>query len=231
MDYLNSGSRYINGYLKKEVIYNFDYEYLKEKSDSQRIIIKNSNVSGFDYLKLSSWSPFGYSNFIAEDYYNYFKHRNLETFYFSYIKENTTPELDYSHQEFGIKEVYSKTENIFQRIYYNPKNIELIENDILGEYLIKKEGQVVLKLNTLKDKVINTKLRYSPFWEIKINGQKVAYEKNEIFITFSLSKGENIVEFKYIPKPFYLGLYISGVLLILLIVILSINRKYKLIEI
>lgn len=202
----------------------------KEYNES-RVIISNSKAQGFEFLKYQAWSPFGFSNFLQKDFYDFMVTKNFNRHYLLNHESKSDLLIDFEPISLGLMAAFNVTDNSLDRTFQETKKLELIANNVNGKYLVKEEGHLKIKFNLSNPETINTKIRYSPNWQVSLNDQKIDFEKIDIFISFKAPSGESVVEFKYIPKPFYLGLYISGVLLILLIVILSINRKYKLIEI
>jgi hypothetical protein len=198
---------------------NFNYE-----NNSQRSIFQNHKIKSLEYLYINSWSLFGDSQFVESNYKDYLAKNGFTDIYGRVGAIENIENLE----KFGITRVF-KIENgkeIYQDLKF--KGIDLIQNDIEKfQYIVKKPGNVIFEVSLPIETTIFTRIKYTPNWEVKINGQEVKYESNEIFLKFKAPAGENVVEIKYIPKPFYLGLQISGLLLLLYIVFLALLRKYK----
>ena len=130
-------------------------------------------------------------------------------------------------EKFGITRVF-KIENgkeIYQDLKF--KGIDLIQNDIEKfQYIVKKPGNVIFEVSLPIETTIFTRIKYTPNWEVKINGQEVKYESDEIFLKFKAPAGENVVEIKYIPKPFYLGLQVSAILLLIFLAFIVLVKKF-----
>ena len=101
----------------------------------------------------------------------------------------------------------------------------MVQEELEAKYLIKKEGHLEFEYWLENSQQINTKLRYSDDWEIKINNQKVEGIKKEIFLSFMSPAGKNIVTIKYVPSMFYLGLKISALLSLVLLIAVWVWKK------
>jgi len=183
----------------------------KYENKNQRSIFQNHKIKSLEYLYLNSWSLFGDSQFVESNYKDYLAKNGLTDIYGRVGAVENIEILE----KFGITRVF-KIENgkeIYQDLKF--KGIDLIQNDIEKfQYIVKKPGNVIFEVSLPIETAIFTRIKYTPNWQIKINGQEVNYESDEIFLKFKAPAGENTVEIRYIPKPFYLGLQISGLLLL-----------------
>lgn len=69
---------------------------------------------------------------------------------------------------------------------------------------------------------------FYPGWHAYIDGKETKiYRANLMFRGIVLPKGEHIVEFKYIPHSFYLGVGVSGMTIVGLVVIIIFLKKRK----
>ncbi len=75
----------------------------------------------------------------------------------------------------------------------------------------EKDNYIKGKINVTEDKTtLFTSIPYDEGWSIYVDGKKVDYEiLLDTFIGVDLTKGEHIIEFKYIPKGLILGSLIS----------------------
>lgn len=72
-----------------------------------------------------------------------------------------------------------------------------------------------------------TSIVYEKGWKVKINGKKVnTIELPNGFTGIEVPKGNNIIEFKYTPTGFTLGMYAS-ILGIILLVYDMVNKQKK----
>lgn len=78
------------------------------------------------------------------------------------------------------------------------ENIVINKNKISGNIEIGYDSTLLLSIP------------YEEGWTIYVDGKKTEYYKlNEIFTAIDLSAGKHAIEMKYIPKAFYLSLFIS----------------------
>jgi len=195
--------------------------------NSERVLDNNENTSGLEFLYKVSWSPFGFSNFMEKDYLIYLNKIGLNTRndYItdkdSFLKQDLKEE---NLRKLGISRFIDSDQ---KEIKINYDGIDLVTNNLKVNYLQKNEGHIIFKYQSESQVELKTLIKYSPNWEVKINGQEVKYESDEIFLKFKAPAGENIVEIKYIPKPFYLGLQISGLLLLFYIGLIYFLKQKK----
>jgi len=108
---------------------------------------------------------------------------------------------------------------------------------MLREY---QDQRVVIEVSTDSHAYLVLADAFCPGWEVRIrpnNGEGSSGEKgvirraNHLFRAVALPPGEHIVEFRYRPRPFHLGLLISGVVLALVMGLLTwaaiVSRKTK----
>jgi uncharacterized membrane protein YfhO len=115
--------------------------------------------------------------------------------------------------------------NIDGITYLNDNELDLIKNNVAGHYVEKKEGHIIMQINNPADATINTYLRYNPYWKVKVDGQETKITQDGIFFDFPLSKGDHLVEIDYYPWPFFLGIIISSLLLIIAVSLYYLFRK------
>jgi hypothetical protein len=183
----------------------------------KRTVLASVKVTGMESLYYGNWSPFGYSQFKEKPYEKYFKQLGLGDIKISsdkVPKENTQ-----ALQDAGIVAV-ARAEGIS---FLTDKKLDILKNDLEGDYIEKSEGRIIMRLNNPSDTIINTYLKYNPDWRVKVDGRQTQITKNEIFFDFPLSQGDHLVEIYYYPQPFFAALIISlisGVIIGLLFYIL-----------
>lgn len=203
-----------------------DFEF---NNENQRSIIVNYKIKSLEYLYPNSWSLFGDSQFIENEYKEYLIKNG-----FIDIHGRVGEIKDFKRLEkFGITKVFIFQDNKLERIKdVSYKSLDLIQNESEDiTYITKKPGNIVLKTNLNNEKDILTRLKYSPNWEVKVNKKPVEIIKNEIFLEFKLPQGENIIEISYVPKSFYLGIKISLFLTGIYLTILYFLNKQNYIQI
>ncbi|WP_368941920.1 YfhO family protein, partial [Bacillus cereus] len=89
------------------------------------------------------------------------------------------------------KKVNTLKENSLQNIYYEG-------NSLKGD------------INSTKDGLLYLSVPYSKGWSIKVDGKETEFTKaNSAFIGVPISKGQHVVEMKYVTPYFKMGLVIS----------------------
>ena len=197
----------------------FEILSVNKQFDNSRAVIRKYNLYGNEYLYYKSWSPFGYSQFKEYEYYEKFYKSDLVSIRKS--KKIIPKEKLQSLSDLGISDViedkdYLKTSN---------KKIDLILQNIDGEYSKKEEGSINLKLISDLDQKITLLLKYNENWNITNNNIPIKYGKEGLFINLQLKKGENNLSINYVPKEFYSGIYISLFLLIPTILLFKFKNK------
>ena len=101
-------------------------------------------------------------------------------------------------------------------------------NQVLPRFYSQDPSTVVKKISESYNKIslnvtsqtpgeIVVRDLYDPYWEAKVNDSKVVVSPTqEKFRSVSVPNGESKVDFYYSPRPFQLGLGVSGVSLVLL---------------
>jgi len=200
-------------------ISNYEVPKIEEKYNNLRILARKQNLEGMENLYVKSWSPFGYSQFREDEYIKEFNNLgigNLKRSKAEYPRNNVD-----SLENFGIKHILEKELDIS----VSKKEVELIKENIEGEYLKKEEGKIELKLNSEKAQKIILLLKYNKNWTIKINNENVEYEKEGIFIGVKIPQGINKISIEYIPNDFYLGIYISLFILIPVSILIKFRKN------
>jgi hypothetical protein len=171
---------------------------------NKRAVLNSQSIAGMESLYYDNWSPFGSSQLKEKDYINFcnklgFKLRGVS------FSNDLLPENYQKLGDIGIVAI-ARADGID---YLNNKELDLIKNNLTGKYLEKKEGYVVVKVNSSEDVLIETYLKYNSSWRVRVDGEEVKIFKKDIFLGFPLSKGEHVIEMHYCPKTFYIALAIS----------------------
>ena len=116
--------------------------------------------------------------------------------------------------------LYKYHNEIFKECY-NKLNTNVLKIEKNNERYIKAS------INNKKKTLLFTSIVYEKGWKVKINGKKVnTIELPNGFTGIEVPKGNNTIEFKYIPIGFTLGMYTSILGFIFLICDI-INKKKK----
>jgi len=179
--------------------------------ENKRAIMRTLNIRGMETLYYSNWSPLGQSQLKEKNYVDFYNKLGVRL---TGVPSSQVT-LPKNYQELsgtGIDAIVDK-DGI---VYLNDSKLDLIKNNVDGQYVEKKEGHVVMQINNPADTTINTYLKYTPYWKVKIDGQETKITKNGIFFDFPLDKGNHLVEINYYPKPFYIAVSISLASLIII---------------
>lgn len=132
-----------------------------------------------------------------------------------------------------------KTNNEFERYFFdkgfNPSNeILVLENFpfVPSSYkadvkvISYKENEIKLKSNSSKDAALFLSDTYYPGWNAYLDGKLTKiYKADYAFRAIYFPKGEHVVEFKYEPVSFKIGLGVSAVSFFLLILLTFLKFK------
>jgi len=175
----------------------------------KRIAYSAIGIQGMEFLYYDIWSPYGYSQFKEDAYEKYFNRLGLGDIKIS--SRMKSKDNSQALQNAGIVAI-AGGENART---ISEKPLDLIKNNLEGEYIEKKEGLIVMRLDTPTDTTINTYLKYSPHWRVTVDDtNQVTPRKNGVFFDFPLSAGNHIVKITYFPRPFYEGVLASIILLL-----------------
>ncbi len=115
---------------------------------------------------------------------------------------------------------------LFQK-NYNPRKLMLINcsdinyyNESVGYVAVVKDLPLFtqFKVSTPKENFLNISKAFYPGWQAFVDGEKTTlYKANLALTAVKVPKGEHIVELKYQPESFKIGLVISLLSLIILV--------------
>ena len=123
------------------------------------------------------------------------------------------------------KEDFSQTALVEDKIISN--KIKSTISSIKYNYRIDKDEdmEITIAVNSNNQGFLVLKDTYYPGWKAYINGEQTEiFKANFLFKGIYLPKGKNIVEFKYVPLSFYLGLFISIISISSVFIIVVIRR-------
>ncbi|EKE16359.1 MAG: hypothetical protein ACD_11C00019G0003 [uncultured bacterium] len=185
-------------------ISNFKIASIPKELENKRSILNSRSVAGMESLYYKNWSPLGSSQLKSKEYVNYcnrfdFKLRGVS------LSSDLLPMEYQKLKEIGIASIL--TPNGITNL--NNNKLDLIKNDLKGDYLKKKEGHLILEVDNPEDMVVSTYLRYDSGWKVTIDGEKTEIVKNDIFFDFPLEKGQHLIEIRYYPKTFYVAIISS----------------------
>jgi len=109
-----------------------------------------------------------------------------------------------------------------------PKTINSDSFKVKNSYYINKDDDTYLSVVTKTNiqSILVLADTFFPGWHAYIDGKETKiYRANLMFRGIVLPKGEHIVEFKYIPESFYMGVGVSGMTLVGLIVVYILSLR------
>lgn len=211
--------------------YNWDIGlHLPKEFQAKRVVEEGSTVLGMRPLLSDFYTPYGYSQFTDRNYNELFLDLNLgKTPRTSFSVDFLREELDLGKlRDYGFS--YVRTETSVYRLR-DPDSIDFLKNDVEGEYLVKEEGYVKMVVKSEKSQDLFTTLRYNPNWQVWVNGSKVAPKVwDNVFISVPISKGENVIEFRYVPYDIFYGFLFGAALVSATLILLkpsAITRRFR----
>jgi uncharacterized membrane protein YfhO len=171
----------------------------------------------------------------------------LPLFYFQekLIKENELRKIDpykrinYLYFAASVKENnnfgFDKFIIINDSITQNKNNLLKRANELKTHKISLKKlipNSVELNIKTSKKEILCTSIPNHKGWSIYINGKKA----EKIIVNGGLigliinEKGNHIIEFKFLPPKLHLSIIFSTLSLLLLLIIIKLNSKFKLLE-
>jgi hypothetical protein len=200
-------------------ISNYKIKPAPQELTDKRVVLRSTRVSGMESLYYDVWSPYGYSQFKEDSYEKYFNRLGLGDIKYSGL---AAPKENYQAlKDAGIVAIV-QSDGI---ITMTDKKLDILKNDLDGEYIEKKEGKIIMSINNPENTIINTYLKYNPHWKIKIDGQETQITKNGVFFDFPLNKGNHKVEIYYYPKPLIIGTISSLMLIFIIMLLYFLSRK------
>ena len=91
-----------------------------------------------------------------------------------------------------------------------------------------KSDHFSAKINLSDEQVLFTTIPYDEGWHIYENGKELKKQRfADTFIMLDISKGDHELEFKYVPKGFYLSIIVTFVSLIIFILLIIVYKKHN----
>lgn len=136
------------------------------------------------------------------------------------------------NNDFGNDNVYANQYNSFTTLSYTidmdkfEKAYQKLDAMSDTEMLEFEDTYVKAKVTSYEDGVLYIPTAYDEGWTITIDGEEVPlYEHESHILMTEISKGEHIVEMKYVPQGFIPGAVITGVSVLILIAWAVISTK------
>lgn len=136
------------------------------------------------------------------------------------------------NNDFGNDNVYANKYNSFTTLSYtiDMDKFESAYNKLDAmsdtEMLEFEDTYVKAKVTSYEDGMLYIPTAYDEGWTITIDGEEVPlYEHKSHILMTEISKGEHIVEMKYVPQGFIPGAVITGVSILILIAWAVISTK------
>lgn len=131
----------------------------------------------------------------------------------------------------GIKNIRIKCDSKYQLKayrYYNERFEEIYREISQNQLMVEenKEHYIKGKIDVKKAGVLLTSIIDNDGWSVKVDGKKV--EKQVVagnLLAIDLKKGNHTIEFSYVPKGFFVGLFLFAVGLFFVIVEVLENRN------
>jgi len=179
----------------------------------QRCLLENTDYSSYEGIATKAYTPYGYSQFSGMEYLEFYSKNIGGNPKFSSRSENLRPNLNLIELEkAGFRAIVMANHNNIY--YFKEKKIDLFVEDLSGKYIRRNEGDILLEVVVPESGKYQTTLRYSPYWDVKINGNTSRIEKSGIFTNLYLEKGSNLISIKYIPYDLIYGILIGFCLFI-----------------
>ncbi len=174
----------------------------QQRYKDYRILDLSGCINDTTALYVDSWTLFGTSQFVTNEYINLVQQAGLIRMRGPQISESFDLHNETTHgrlRTLGIRYV----------ILENKDETDLGENifNTSAETSIREEGKIATKIILDNPQKIDTSIRYYPGWELKVNGVPQRYSKgdNGVYISFDLGSGMNDVELKYRPRSLEIG--------------------------
>lgn len=210
--------------------FNYNDNNEKQMYENKRVFIEESSSSGLQFLYNKSWSIFGFSNFVDSELLHYLANNEIKIKNSYLTDKNSIDPEEFNNlmpEKTGVKKV-----SLDEDISLNPNKQEnILKTKNIPNFYIYKEGHFKFSYTANEREEILTKIRFNPHWQIIVNNVSQEFVRyDSIFLKFVMPEGDNLVEIRYTPKPFYMGLLVSGILLIILILSLIILKRYNLFD-
>jgi len=179
---------------------------------NKRCFLENKSINGYEFLMYKTFGPNGYSQFISQSYKDFY----LETFKGDYRKSIRSEFLRSNLNTSTLKNLG------FSYILLTDGNkvsidasSSFLNHEIKPKFL--KEGKYSFDIDSPEPRYLSLNLKYSPNWEVFINGKKSMIEPDQLFSKILLNKGANYIEIYYFPSDVLFGLLIGLIMFLVTI--------------
>jgi hypothetical protein len=175
---------------------------------NKRCLLLNRDINGYEFLMYQSFGPNGYSQFLSEEYRDFFVKNISEDYRKTFKTQTLGSELNLETlKDLGFSKVVLK----------DNQSVDIASNlSFLGSGIIESsvsEGAYKFSLSNEKKSEIPLNLKYTPNWQVLVNGNKAQIEKNGIFSKLKVPEGNVEIEIRYFPNDVLIGLAIGFIML------------------
>ena len=182
---------------------------------SGRRIVLRSGIVGNQYYFQDAWSPFGYSNFVKNNYMELLLESNIDNYKHIINRSSNTYEDVKNYRNLGIVAVYQPRDKASESTYI------ILDSSPLGDLLVNPDpaskvlercdhGSFVFEIKNNQQEVIKTFIKSDSGWKLLIDGKPAVIDNSDVFLKFNLASGDHRVELNYFPSVFYYGLILAG---------------------
>lgn len=168
----------------------------------QRIVVNDSLYFWNYALYYSSWGVFGYSQYVPGNYEDMFKELQIKgtKVLTSFSTINNFKELGVTRfiQNNNITVLQNSPDDLFKPFNGRIRNLN------------RSEGHFDLDVESDNSQKLQTRIKNYPGWEVELDDTKTPIlNKNDVYISFMIPKGETHIHMEFIPKVFYFSILIS----------------------
>ena len=200
--------------VKYNYINNFDNIYAYSNNSNINYIIINNKLYYNDDVEINDVNI--KLNLNLKGYYSYNEPYIINDYI---LDEDITVFVSYKSYLTEEIDIYKMDNDKFIKVYDIFKSNELKITDF-------KENIIKGKIKLSENSMMYTSIPYDKGWKVYSNNKKInTYKINDTLLGFTLPKGDNNVELKYIPNNIDIGISISITTLIFTIIYICIKRK------
>ena len=194
------------------------------KSCEKLIHLRNGYTPNWNMVLSKVPMVHGYTTLLPKDYANFWASSNKEApiNFIDFIDPNNPKLSDWSVKYYLVDNLFEvKEKNIFLEIARNDKYVlyELpntkarfrFENNQPVTFInfTENPNRLFLEFDNQNQQFLIVADRFDRNWQATINGQKVVVENFNGMRRINIRNGKNFIIFKFIPKTFYYGLFIT----------------------
>lgn len=133
---------------------------------------------------------------------------------------NVSIKLDNENSEIGLVQLYGLKQDQFSNAY------EALDSQSMQNIKVTNTSITGTAYGNGNNNVLFLSVPYDKGWHAYIDGKEVSIENLDGFMAIKLNQGKQIVELKFMPQGFTLGLAMTVASIIILIYIFIKERKY-----